>query len=213
MLKSGAKEEDETPEQMRWEEELDDKLRERRWEVEGHAEEVGVWSSQLATALPMTPKPPPADHHLSQFARRRRVLREITALYDQKRQEAVIWGLRALGLEEEEVELRKQLVLLVDQEHSQPCEELWAFHFQKYPEAANMRWVASGLEEELYQLRDQVVYVGDGVGADVEELRGQMLALEEERRKDLEEELEYSETHLALPSPGPELGALASPAL
>ena len=150
-----------------------------------------------------------------------RVLGDLTALYNQKRQEQVIWGLRALGLEEEEVELRKQLVLLGDQEHSQLCEEPCAFHFQKYQEAANMRWVASGLEEELYQLRDQVVHVGDAIGADVEELRDQVLDLEEERRKyleeewrkDLEEELEYSKTHLALLSRGPELAALPSPAL
>ena len=79
---------------------------------------------------------------------------KVAVAYDQKRQEAVVWGLWALGLEKEEEELMKQLVQLGDQGAKEPC----AAHFRKYQEAANMRWVASGLEEEMYQLRDQVVH-------------------------------------------------------
>ena len=43
---------------------------------------------------------------------KQRVLEERAASYDQKWQEATIWRQVALGLEEEEDELRKQLVQL-----------------------------------------------------------------------------------------------------
>ena len=99
----------------------------------------------------------------------------LAAAYDQKWQEAVALRQAALGLEEEEDELRKQLLQLGDQEHRLLIEELCASHFRMCQDAASLRWVALGLEEELYGLWDLVLQVGDEIGADVEELRGQVL--------------------------------------
>ena len=112
---------------------------------------------------------------------------ELAVIYDQKWQEAAMWRKGASDLEKEDHVLREQLLQIVDQEQNHLCDS----QFLKWQEATSMRRVALVLEVELYKLRDQVVQLGDEVGAEVEKLRGQVLE-QEEQRKDLEEELEYS---------------------
>ena len=85
--------------------------------------------------------------------------------YDQKRQVAAAWRQAVLGLEKEEVELRKHMLQLVDQEPSHLTRELCDSHVRKWQEAASARRVALGLEEEL---RGQVLEQEEPTSADKE---------------------------------------------